>query len=216
MLGGPWPHRLLRRGWLLLAEFRSVFDRRRGVTVGPPFRVQALHGLLLAAGLSHGLLVEALGLLFLPAAPPPRRLRLAGLSVARAVRTSKIGAEEIYRDRKDHRGVVLGGDLGERLEEPELKRRGTLEPLGSVVQALGGLVLAFGRDDLSPPLSLGLSLACHRSLHPLRYLYILDLNRAYLYSPGLGVLVDYYLQLLVYRLSLREQVVEVFLSQHTP
>src|SRR5215212_437856 len=157
MLGGPWPHRLLRRGWLLLAEFRSVFDRRRGVTVGPPFRVQALHGLLLAAGLSHGLLVEALGLLFLPAAPPPRRLRLAGLSVARAVRTSKIGAEEIYRNRKDHRGGVLG----ERLEEPELKRRGTLQSFGGVVQALGGLVLAFGRDDLSPPLPLGLGLARH-------------------------------------------------------
>src|SRR5215213_4097286 len=160
-LGGPRPWRLLARGRLLLAEFRSVFDRRRGVTIGPPFRVQALHGLLLTAGLSHGLLVEALGLLFFPAATPPRRLRLAGLAVARAVRTSKIGTEEIYRNRKDHRGVVLGGDLGERLEEPELKRRGTLEPFGGVVQALGGLVLAFGRDDLSPPLPLSLGLARH-------------------------------------------------------
>src|SRR5215208_5980582 len=161
MLGGPWPHRLLRRGGLLLAEFRSVFNRRRGVTIGPPFRVQALHDLLLAAGLSHGLLVEALGLLFLPAAPPPRRLCLAGLSVARAVRTSKIGAEEIYRNRKDHRGVVLRRDLGQRLEEPELKRRGTLQALSCVVQALGSLVLTLGRDDLSPPLPLGLGLARH-------------------------------------------------------
>src|SRR5215204_4301140 len=70
MLGGPWPHRLLRRGWLLLTYVRDVFDRRRGVTVGP-FTVQALHGLLLAASLSHGLFVEALGLLFLPTAAPP-------------------------------------------------------------------------------------------------------------------------------------------------
>src|SRR5215204_6120192 len=183
------------------------------MTVGP-FRVQFLHGLLLAAGLSHGLFVETLGLLFLPTAP--RRPRLAGLFVAGAVRSSKIGAQQIYRDRKDHRGVVLRGDLGQRLEEPELQRCRALEPLGSVVQALGGLVLAFGRDDLRPPLPLGLSLACHRALHPLRYLYVLDLNRAYLHSPGLGVLVDYYLQLLVYSLSIREQIVEVFLSQHTP
>src|SRR5215212_8290171 len=158
-LGGPRPWRLLARGRLLLAEFRSVFDRRRGVTIGP-FRVQAQHGLLLAAGLSHGLFVETLGLLFLPAAAP-RRLRQAGLSLARAVRTPQVGAEEIYGDRKDHGGVVLGGDLGERLEEPELKRRGTLQSFGGVVQALGSLVLAFGRDDLSPPLPLGLGLARH-------------------------------------------------------
>src|SRR5215212_4047217 len=158
-LGGPRPWRLLARGRLLLAEFRSVFDRRRGVTIGP-FTVQALHGLLLAAGLSHGLLVEALGLLFLPAAAP-RRLRKADLFLAGAVRTSKIGAEEIYRNRKDHGRVVLGGDLGQRLEEPELKRRGTLEPFGGVVQALGGLLLAFGGDVLRPPLPLGLGLARH-------------------------------------------------------
>src|SRR5215216_3148486 len=129
------------------------------MTIGP-FRVQTLHDLLLAAGLSHGLFVEALGLLFLPTAAP-RRPRLAGLSLARAVRTSKIGTEQIYRDRQDHRGVVLRRDLGQRLEEPELKRRGTFEPLGGVVQALGGLVLTFGRDDLSPPLPLGLGLARH-------------------------------------------------------
>src|SRR5215212_4779095 len=181
-LGGPRPWRLLARGRLLLAEFRSVFDRRRGVTIGP-FTVQALHGLLLAAGLSHGLLVGALGLLFLPAAAP-RRPRLAGLSLAGAVRTSKIGAEEIYGDRKDHGRVVLRGDLRQRLEEPELKRRATLQSFGGVVQALGGLVLAFGRDDLSLPLPLGLGLARHRSLHPLRDLHVLDLDHADLHPHG--------------------------------
>src|SRR5215216_5617014 len=121
-----------------------------------PFSVQALHDLLLASRFSHGLLVETVGLLCLPVAVPARRPRLAGLSLARAVRAPQVGAEEIYRERQDHRGVVLGGDLSERLEEPELKRRGTLQALGGVVQALGGLVLTFGRDDLSPPLPLGL------------------------------------------------------------
>src|SRR5215203_1750308 len=183
-----------------------------GCAVGS-FGVQFLHGLLLAAGLSHGLLVEALGLPLLAAPSCPR---LLGVTVAGAVRASKIRAQQIYGDRQDDRGVVLRGDLCQRLEEPELQRCRALEPLGSVVQALGGLVLAFGRDDLRPPLSLALGLPGHRPLHPLRYLYVLDLNRAYLHSPGLGMLVDYYLQLLVYRLSIREQIVEVLLSQHTP
>src|SRR5215207_513099 len=211
-LGVTRPRRLLTRGWRLLAQVRGVFDRRRSVTVGS-FGVQFLHGLLLAGGLSHSLLVEALGFPFFPESC---RSCLTRLSVARAVRDPQVGAEEIYRDRQDDRGAFLRGDLGQRLEEPELQRCRALEPFGSVVQALGGLVLAFGRDDLRPPLPLGLGLACHRSLHPLRYLYVLDLNRAYLHSPGLGVLVDYYLQLLVYRLAISEQVVEVFLSQHTP
>src|SRR5215213_10014242 len=128
-----------------------------GCAVGS-FGVQFLHGLLLAAGLSHGLLVEALGFLFFPES---RRPCLTSLSVAGAVRPFKIGTEQIYRNRQDHGGVVLRRDLRQRLEEPELKRRGTLEPLGGVVQALGGLVLTLGRDDLSPPLPLGLGLARH-------------------------------------------------------
>src|SRR5215207_514484 len=211
-LGVTRPRRLLTRGWLLLAQVRGVFNRRRGVT-GGSFGIQFLHGLLLAAGLSHSLLVEALGFPFFPESC---RSCLTSLSVARAVRGPQVGAEEIFRYRQDHRGAFLIVDFRKLLEEPELKRRGTLQSFGSVVQALGGLVLAFGRDDLSPPLSLALGLPGHHPLHPLRYLYVLDLNRAYLYSPGLGVLVDYYLQLLVYRLSIREQIVEVFLSQHTP
>ena len=91
-LGGTRPRWLFARRHLLFTQFPLVLDRCCGKTVGP-FRGQALHGLLLAAGLPYGLLVEAFGLLFFPES---RRPRLTSLSVAGAVRTFKIGAEQIY------------------------------------------------------------------------------------------------------------------------
>jgi hypothetical protein len=56
---------------------------------------------------AHGLFVEALGLVFVPAP----RLRLAGLTVAVAVRSPQVGAEQIHGYREDHHRAVLAGDL---------------------------------------------------------------------------------------------------------
>src|SRR4028118_29737 len=122
MSGGIRPGRIFARRHLLFTQFPLILDRLDrccGTTVGP-FGVQALHGLLLAAGLPHGLLVGAFGLLFFPES---RRPRLTSLYVAGAVRFPKIGTEQIHRDRKDYRGAVLAGDLRQRLEGAELRER---------------------------------------------------------------------------------------------
>src|SRR5690242_19382889 len=68
--------------------------------------------------------------------------------------------EQVDRNREHRRGVVLGRDLGERLEIPELHRerlRG--EDPGRLGELLAGLELALGVDDLGPALPLRLRLA---------------------------------------------------------
>ena len=52
-----------------------------------------------------------------------------------------------------------------------------LRDVGGVLEALGGLELAFRGDHLRAPLALGLGLARHRALHAARDLDVLDLGR---------------------------------------
>src|SRR5215210_965494 len=170
--------------------------------------------LLCPFGLPDGPLVVALGRPFLPA--PHRRRLPPSVPVARAVRPRQVWTEEVYRDRDDDGGVVLRGDLAQGLEQPELQRRRALEDVGGLPQTLGGLVLALGGDDLGAPLALALGLPRHRPLHLLRNLDVLDLDDADLDPPGVGLLVYYRLQLLVYLLAVNEQVVEVLLAQDAP
>ena len=73
-----------------------------------------------------------------------------------------------------------------------------------------------GRMILGPPLALGLGLTSHGPLHLRRDLHVLDLHHRYLHPPGVGLLVDYGLQLLVYLLAVGEKLVEVLLPQHAP
>src|SRR4028118_1850059 len=95
----------------------------------------------LARGVPDGLLVEALGF---PLALQPGRPR----PLARAVLALQERLEEVEGDGQDDRRVLVDGDLAHRLEEPELERRRALEPVGGLPEALGGLVLALGGDDL--------------------------------------------------------------------
>src|SRR4028118_1748721 len=74
-------------------------------------------------------------------------------------------------------------------------------PAGRLPEALGGLVLPLGRYDLRPTLPLALGLPGHRPLHLLGYLDVLDLHDGDLHPPGVRVVVDYGLELLVYGLS---------------
>src|SRR5215212_7993925 len=167
---------------------------------------RASGGPLHAFGLPNGLLVEALGLLVffsLPRLGRPARM---------AIDLAQERAEQVYRDRQDHGGVVLGGDFVQGLEETELQRRGALQAVRRLPQALRRLVLTLGAYDLRPPLSLALGLPGHGPLHLLRYLHVLDLDGAHLYAPGVGLLVDYGLQLLVYGLPVGEEVVQVLLA----
>ena len=94
-------------------------------------------------------------------------------------------------------GVSLGGDGGQSLQisevghnynqllgnhqplnsSPELQsRRGGADDVGSILQSLGGLLLALGLDNLGLGLSGGLGLCCHGPLKLLWKPHILDLN----------------------------------------
>jgi hypothetical protein len=90
---------------------------------------------------------------------------------------SRKGPEEVQGNGQDDGGVLVDGDLAHRLKEPQLQRRRALEPVGGLPEALGGLVLALGGDDLGAALALALGLAGHRPLHLLRDLDVLDLHR---------------------------------------
>src|SRR5216117_3591533 len=78
------------------------------------------------------------------------------------------------------------------------------------------LELAVRVDDLGPPLALGLRLLRHRALHVLRQIDLLDLHGRDLDAPGLGVLVDDPLELLVDLVTRREEVVELDLAEDAP
>src|SRR5215211_77131 len=128
----------------------------------------------------------------------------------------QVGLEEVQRDGQDDGRVLLCGDLAHRLEEPQLQCRRALQPIRCLPQALGGLVLALSRYDLGPTLPLALGLASHRPLHILRDLYVLDLDHADLDPPGLRLLVDDLLELLVYSFPVGKQVVETLLTEDAP
>src|SRR3954470_20449528 len=109
---------------------------------------------------------------------------------------------------------LLGADLDERLQVPELQRRRMrFDDVGGHAELLRGLVLALGRDDLGAPLALGLRLARHRPLHLGREVDRLHLDGADLDAPGLGMEVEDLLQLLVDLLPLGEEIVELQLPE---
>ncbi len=64
-----------------------------------------------------------------------------------------------------------------------------------VGQPLRRLELALGVDHLRALLALRLGLLRHRALHLLRQVDLLDLDRAHLHAPRLGLLVDDLLEL---------------------
>src|SRR5215212_9984029 len=115
------------------------------------FNLLARH---LSRSVSNGLLIQALGLFLLLAARRPDSLAIGGGSVLGL----KERLEEVKRYGQDDGGVLLRGDLAHRLKEPELQRRRALESIGGLPEALRGLVLPLGSDDLRPPLALALGL----------------------------------------------------------
>ena len=109
----------------------------------------------------------------------------------------------------------VDADVEQRLQVAELERGGVAaDDLGGLGELLGRLELAVGGDDLGAPLALGLGLAGDRALHVGRQLDVLDLDRADLDAPGLGLLVDDLLELGVDPLALRQQGVELGLAEH--
>ena len=123
--------------------------------------------------------------------------------------------DQVDGHRQDDGRVLVGPDLEQRLQVAQLQRRGVAaHDLGGVEQALGGLELALGVDDLGAALALGLGLAGHGALHALRDADVLDLDRGHLHAPRLGLLVDDLLQALVELLALGQQRVEVGPAEH--
>src|SRR5215217_7665361 len=117
------------------------------------FNLLARH---LACSVSNGLLIQALGLFLLLAPRRPDSLAVGG-----PVLGLKERFEEVKGYGQDDGGVLLRGYLAHRLEEPELQSRRALEPVCGLPEALGGLKLALGGDDLRAPLALALGLAGH-------------------------------------------------------
>src|SRR5438046_2619505 len=135
-------------------------------------------------------------------------------SVVRLVERPQQRAEEIERQREERGRGPLGGDLPHRLEIAELDGDRVLrQDLGRVGELRRRLELAVGVDDLGAPLALGLGLLGHRALHVLGQVDLLDLHGRDLDAPGLRVLVDDALELLVDLVPRREEVVELDLAE---
>ena len=114
----------------------------------------------------------------------------------------------------EHRGrIVLGRDLGERLQIAQLQRDGALaHDLGGFRQALRGLEFPLRCDYLRTPFAFGLGLRRDRALHVLRQVDILELDQHHLDAPRLGLRVDHFLNFRVELLALAQQIVELGLA----
>src|SRR5439155_13086190 len=87
--------------------------------------------------------------------------------------------QELDRNREDGGRVVLGRDLGERLQVAQLHRRGLApDDRRGLGEARRRLVLALGVDDFGAALALGLGLARDGALHLLGQVDVLDLDLA--------------------------------------
>src|SRR5918994_4108414 len=165
----------------------------------------------LARSVSHGLLVQPLGLILLLAPCRPDFLAIGG---GGSVLGLEEGFEEVYRDGQDDGGVLVDRDLPHRLEEPQLQCCGALQTICCLPEALRCLKLTLRCYDLRPPLALRLGLAGHRPLHVLRDLDIFDLDDAHLHPPGVGLLIYDALEFVVYLLPIGQEVIEILLSEH--
>jgi hypothetical protein len=133
---------------------------------------------------------------------PRRRLEgsLAGLL---ALLQAAHEAHQLERHREEDRRVLLGRNLGERLQVAERHRcRFALDDGRRLRQLLRRLQLALGVDDLRALLALGFRLARHRALHLLRQVDVLHLDRRHLDAPRLRFVVEDVLELLVQSIAL--------------
>src|SRR5918995_2894111 len=84
----------------------------------------------LALGLSYGLLVEALGFFLLLEAGCSDPLPIG------SVLGLQERLEEVYGNRQDDGGVLVDRDLPHRLKQPKLQRRGALQSVCCLPEAL--------------------------------------------------------------------------------
>src|SRR5204863_981615 len=158
-------------------------------------------------GQTLGLGRRAVRLLELASRPVVARRRAAPRPVLDRVEQRP---DEIDRQREHDRRILLPADLQQRLEVAQLDRDRVLaDDVGGLRELGRGLELALGVDDLGAPLALGLGLAGDRALHVLRDLNVLDLDRGDLDPPGLRLVVDDLLEVLVELLALAQERVQI-------
>src|SRR4029077_8348491 len=104
-------------------------------------------------------------------------------------------------------------DFRQRLQVAELNRSWFLfENAGSLRQFRRGLKLALGVNNFRPAFTLGLRLLGDGALHILRNIDLFDLNLRYLDTPRLGILVKDLLQLGINLFALRQDGVQLELT----
>src|SRR5208282_5643707 len=135
-------------------------------------------------------------------------LRLAGVATAAACHLAK-RLEQIDWEGEHGGRIVLGRDLGERLQVAKLERdRAFAHYFRRLGQALRRLKFALGRDHLGAPFALGLGLRSDRALHVLRQVNVLELDEHDLDSPRLGLGIDDRLDARVDFVALAQELVE--------
>src|SRR5262252_3270227 len=123
--------------------------------------------------------------------------------------------EQIDGNRKDDGRVSLHADLGQRLQVAQLQGDGfACDRVGRADQPLGGLVFAFGVDDLGALLAFGFGLARHGPPHLLRQIYSLDLDQRDFDAPLVGVAVQNLLQPHVQLFARGQQFVQLGFAEH--
>jgi hypothetical protein len=90
------------------------------------------------------------------------------------------------------------------------------QPVGRFCQGIGRLSFAVGVNDLCPLFALGFGLSRHRPLQALRQEDVLDLYDPNLDAPRFGMLVNNGGQPLVDAIAMRQQLVQIRLTQHAP
>ena len=85
---------------------------------------------------------------------------------------------------------------------------------GGLHEFFRGLQFAFGVDHLGPALPLGFGLLGDGADHRFVEVDVLDLDIGHLDAPGIGLRVQYLLDVDVQALALGQQLVQLMLAQH--
>src|SRR5262249_10982818 len=122
---------------------------------------------------------------------------------------------DVHRQRKHDGGILVGGDHGQRLEVTQLDRLGLLrQHLRRLRELFRGLQLAVGMDHLGAALTLRFGLPRDRPHHGGIDVDVLDLHRGYLDAPGIGLRVEYALNVEIQLVALGEELVELMLAEN--
>src|SRR5664279_5253964 len=119
------------------------------------------------------------------------------------------------RSREDDGGVLVDADLDHGLKVAQLQRQGVRHHrVGGLTECCRGEGLAFGVDGLGALLALRLGLACHRALHAVGQLDVLELDEGDHDAPVDGVDVEDLANVQVDAVGLREGLVQRVLTNH--